>query len=237
MNKKNKLLIGIVIVGLIGLGAIIYSMFLSGPDLSQGSRSVLVLAIDEHEGQPGYGAVDMAFMVQLEEGSIVNYTPIYPGGMRHPTQSASAELQAQGAGAMMLLHDSLWHATTMSDITQGMKHAQEIVEHNTGMPSDAVVAVNTEAIDAVISAANLPTDLSAADIIREDDQMYGGSMTRGEAVLSLVSALSKSATNEATRTTMIQAALDHYSKGNIIMDPSGAFMSLLATKGFESLTR
>ncbi|MCL2115391.1 MAG: DUF4012 domain-containing protein [Methanobrevibacter sp.] len=232
MDRKNKLLMGIIIVGLIGVGALIYGLFLSGPDLAQGNKSVLILAVDESESRPGMGAVDMAFMVELENGSIVNYTPIYPGGMRHPTQSAHPDAQAQGAGAMMLLHDSLWD----TDTVQGMKYAQEIVEYNTGMKSDAIVAVNTEAIDAVISAAKIPTSLNAADIVRENDQMYGGSMTRGQAVMSLVRALSRAATNEATRNTMIQTALDQYSNGNIIMEPSGSFMSLLATKGFDSIT-
>jgi len=236
MDQKNRLIMGIVIVGLIGIGALIFSAFLSGPDLSHGDRYVLILAIDENEGQSGMGAVDMAFMVHLKDGSIVNYTPVYPGGMRHPSQAAPADLQAQGAGAMLLLHDTLWHAKSTTEIIAGMNHAKEIVEHNTDMKPDAVVAVNTEAIDAVISAAGIPTSLSAADIVRENDQMYGGSMSRGQAVLALVSALSKAATNEASRNVMIQTALDQYSKGNIIMEPSGAFMSLLATKGFDSIS-
>jgi len=229
MNRKNRLLTGIVIVGLIGVGALIYGMFLGGPDLSQGERSILILAVDESESRPGMGAVDMAFIVTLKNGSIVNYTPFYPGGMTHPTQP---EPPGAGAGGMMLLHDSLWD----TDTVQGMKYAKEIVEHNKGVQIDAVVAVNTEAMDAVISAAQLPTTLTAADIIRENDQLHGGSMSRGEAVLALVKDLSKAATNEKTRNSMIQAALDQYSAGNIVMDPSGSFMSLLATKGFNALT-
>ena len=37
------------------------------------------------------------------------------------------------------------------------------------------------------------------------------------------------------KATMIQAALDEYSKGNIVMQPEGSFTKLLATKGIESL--
>jgi hypothetical protein len=34
---------------------------------------------------------------------------------------------------------------------------------------------------------------------------------------------------------MINAALDQYSKGNIVMDKEGDFAGLLASKGFESI--
>lgn len=230
------LLIGIVLVVLIGVGAIIYSMFLSGPDLSQGKKSVLVLAVDESEPRPGMGAVDMAFMVQLENGSIVNYTPIYPGKMRHPTQSEPAEAQAQGAGSMMLLHDSLWD----SDTVKGINYAKEIVEHNTDMHPDAVVAVNTKALDAVIKSAGdlkakgKSVNISAIDLIREEE--YGGGMSRGDAVLTLASALSSAANNPTKRNAMAQTAMDQYSQGNIVMVPTGSFMSLIASKGLGSIT-
>ena len=237
MNRKNKILVGIIIVGLIGLGAFMYDMFLAGPNLSQGDKTILVLAVDESEQRPGMGAVDMTFVIQLKNGHVVNYTPVYPGGMKHPTQPEPANAQAQGAGSRLLLHDSLWDADTV----KGMNYAKEIVEANTNFTPDVVVAVNTEAMDAIISSAGgvkikgVQTNISAADIIRENDQLHGGPMTRGEAVLSLVSALSKAAKNEATRGAMIQTALDQYSKGNIVMVPSGSFISLLFSKGFDSL--
>jgi len=231
MNRKNMLLVGIVIVGLIGVGAFIYGMFLSGPDLSQGEKKILVLAVDKGE-QPGLGGVDMAFMVDIKDGSIKKYTPVYPGGMKHPTQPAPGHLSGN-----MLLHDSLWDGSE-----QGMEYAKEIVEANTGMRADAVVAITDEGLDAVIGSIRPfkvngeVSNLDATSIVRENDNLYGNGMTRGDAVMVLVKALSKAATNPDKRNTMIQVALDQHSKGNIVMTPSSSFMSLLATKGFESLS-
>jgi len=227
MERQNKLTIAIMIVAAVGVLAVVWGAFLGGPDLAEGNRTILVLAADESEPRAGLGAVDMAFVVNMKDGSITKYIPVYPGGMTHPTQSEPAEAQAQGAGARLLLHDSLWYENN----EQGMQWAKEIVESNTNHTPDAVVAINTEAMDAIISAANLQTDLSAADIVRENDNMYGGSMTRGEAVLSLVKELSQSATNETNRNGMIQVALDQYSKGNIVMIPEGSFVGLMASKG------
>lgn len=237
MERQEKLIIAIVIVAAIGIGAAIWGTFLSGPDLSSGEKNILVLAVDESESRPGMGGVDMTFMINLENGSIKNYTPIYPGGMTHPTQAEPAEAQAQGAGSQMLLHDTLWD----TDTEQGMQYASEIVEYHTGIHPDAVVAVNTEAIDAIISSAGelringSTVNISAVDLVRENDELYGGSMSRGDAVLNLARAISKAATNENKRSAMVEAALDQYSKGNIVMVPEGSFMGLLATKGFESL--
>ena len=231
MERQKKLTIAIIVVVAIGILAVVWGTFLGGPNLAEGNRTILVLAVDESEPRPGMGAVDMTFVVKMKDGSITKYSPVYPGGMAHPSQSEPAEAQAQGAGARLLLHDSLWY----EDIPQGMQWAKEIVEANTNHTPDAVVAVNTEAMDAIINAANIETNLSAADIVRENDQLHGGSMTRGEAVLSLVRELSKAATNETTRNAMVQVAFDQYSKGNIIMIPEGSFVGLMAAKGVENL--
>ena len=115
MIRTKKLVIAILIVVLVGLLAIIGSAFLGGPDLSQEDKEILVLASDKEE-QPN-GAVDMAFMVHLKNGSFKNYTPVYPGGMTHPSQPAPGNI-----GGKMYLHDCLWDGTE-----QGMKYAQEIV--------------------------------------------------------------------------------------------------------------
>ena len=237
MERQQKLQIAILVVGAIGLLAIIWGAFLSGPDLHQGDRTILVLAADETEPRPGLGAVDMAFLIRMEDGSIKKYQPVYPGGMRHPSAPGPAEAQAQGAGHLLLLHDSLWDA----DNRKGMQLAKEIVEHNRNISIDAVVAVNTEAIDKIINAAGqlkvngTPVNISAIDLVRENDQMYGGEMTRGDAVLSLARALSTAATEPAKRESMVKVALDEFSKGSIVASPEGSFMSLVAAKGFESL--
>ena len=86
--------------------------------LASGDKNILVLASDKDE-QPG-GGVDMAYMVKLENGTIANYTPVYPGGMTHPTKQALGGLEGP-----MRLHDCLWDGPE-----QGMEYAKEIVEAN-----------------------------------------------------------------------------------------------------------
>ncbi|MBO5152503.1 MAG: DUF4012 domain-containing protein [Methanobrevibacter sp.] len=237
MRRRKKLIIAILLVILIGLLTIIAGALIGGPDLNNESKNILVLASDKGE-QPN-GAVDMAFMVHLENGSISNYTPIYPGGKAHPTQPAPG-----GLSGKMLMHDCLWNGAR-----QGMEYAKEIVESTTGMKSDAVVIVYTDGIDAVINSVaplevdGQPTNLSAEDIIRENDAYNGysgndnvqGNMSRGDSVMVLVKALAEAAQDPTKKNTMIQTALDQYSKGNILMTPEGSFTRLLATKGFESL--
>lgn len=234
MGKKNKLIIAIIIVAAIGILAIVWGAFIGmGPDLSQGDRKILVLAADETEQRAGIGAVDMAFIVHLKNGSIAKYSPVYPGGLTHPTES-----QPAGAGSgKLLLHDSLWY----EDNEKGMELAKEIVESNYNVTVDGVVAVNIEGLDAIIDATGpvkvngSEVNISAVDLVRENDELHGGSMTRGEAVMTLAKALSTAANNESTRNAMVQVALDQYSKGNILMIPQGSFAGLMASKGIGSI--
>ena len=236
MDRTRKLIIIILIVVLIGLVAIIGgALFLgSNSELTEGDKNILVCAIDESEQRPGMGACDMAFIVHLDNGTLKNYTAIYPGGMTHPTASEPAEAQSQGAGSRLLLHDAFWD----SDNSVGMKYAKEIVEYNTNKKIDSVVAVNTEALGAVLSAAG-PLEIngsqmqvSGIDFIREED--WGNGVSRGDAVLEIVKAAATAAKDPQGKTAMINAAIDQYSKGNIIMDEQGAFVGLLASKGIET---
>lgn len=238
MDRTRRLLIAILIVVLIGLIAIIAGALFIGHDseLTQGDKNILVCAIDESEDRPGMGACDMAFIVHLENGTLKNYSAIYPGGMTHPTASEPQEAQSQGAGSALLLHDAFWD----EDNAVGMKYAKEIVEYQTGTPIDSVVAINSEALDAILSAAGpleingQTTDASGIDIIREED--WGNGVSRGDAVMDIVKAVANAASNNPdVKSAMVNAALDQYSKGNIIMDEQGAFAGLLASKGFESI--
>ncbi|MEE1129096.1 MAG: DUF4012 domain-containing protein [Methanobrevibacter sp.] len=238
MNRTKKLIIAILVIVLIGLLAVIYGALFSGPDLTYETKNILVLASDKEE--QSNGGVDMAFMIRLENGSLKNYTPVYPGGMTHPTQPAPG-----GLGGKMFMHDCLWDG-----VDQGMEYAKEIVEANTGMKSDAVVVVYDKAVDSVIDSVRPlkvdgeVTNLSATEIIRENDAYQGypgnenvqGNMSRGDAVMVLVKALATAAKDPAKKNTMVQTALKEYSNGNIIMKPEGSFTRLLATKGFESIT-
>ena len=237
MDRTRRLIIGILVVILIGLIAIIAGALFMGheSELTHGNKNILVCAIDESESRPGMGACDMAFIVNLQDGTLKNYTPFYPGDMTHPTASEPKEAQNQGAGSALLLHDAFWDA----DNEIGMQYAKEIVEYRTNTKIDSVVAINSQALDAILAAAGpleingKITNASGIDIIREDD---GSGVSRGDAVMAVVKAVAKAASdNPNVKSAMIQAALDQYSKGNIIMDNKGDFAGLLASKGFESI--
>ena len=238
MKRSKKLIIAILLVINIGLLIVIAGALFGGPDLTQESKDILVLASDKYE-QP-HGGVDMAFMIHLENGSLANYTPVYPGGMTHPSKSAPGGLQGP-----MFLHDCLWDG-----LDGGMQNAAEIVEYNTGMHADAVVVVYDEGIDHIIDSVRplivdgVESNLSATDIIRSNDAYNGypgsenvqGNMSRADAVMVLAIALSNASKDPVKKSTMVEAALKEYSNGNIIMKPEGSFTRLLATKGFEKIS-
>lgn len=238
MNRSKKLIIAILLVILIGIWIMIAGSLFMTPDLTSESKDILVLASDKYE--QSNGGVDMAFMVHLENGSLKNYTPVYPGGMSHPTQPAPG-----GLGGRMMMHDCLWDGKEV-----GMRYAQEIVEANTGMHSDAVVLVYDEGLDNIIDSVRPiyingeVSNLSAVDMVRQNDAYNGypgnenvqGTMSRGDAVMELAKALANITKNPDKKNTMIQAALKEYSNGNIVMEPQGSFTKLLATKGIEKLS-
>lgn len=181
------------------------------------------------------GACDMAFIIHLDNGTLKSYTPFYPDGMTHPNATEPEEYQKQGAGSQLLMHDAFYD----SDNAKGMKLAKEIVEARSNESIDNVVAINTVALDAILKAAG-PLDIngttttaSGVDIIREQDGSQG--VSRGDAVMSIVRAAAQKAGNSSVKSDMVNAAMDQYSKGNIIMDEDGAFVGLLASKGIETL--
>lgn len=237
MKRSKKLIIAILVVILLGLLLLIAGYFIGGPDLSQENKTILVLAADKYE-QPG-GGCDMAYLVRLENGHLENYTPVYPGGMYHPSQPAPG-----GLSGNMLLHDSMYNG-----VENGMQYAKEIVAYHTGIEADAVVLVYDEGVDNILDAIRplevdgVETNLSATDIIRENDNYAGykgnggvtGTMSRADAVMVLVKAISKAAKDPTKKNAMLHAALDEYTKGNIVMQPQGSFTRLLATKGLESI--
>ena len=232
MNRKQKLIIAILGVILIWLLIVIGTFFIGGPDLAAENKTILVIAADKYE-QPG-GGCDMAFIVHLENGNLKNYSAFYPGGMTHPTASEPEEYQKQGAGSALLMHDAFYSA----DNAEGMRLAKEIVEYRTNESIDNVVAINSKALDAILSAAGeievngTKTTASGIDIIREED--WGNGVSRADAVLSIVKAAAQKAKDPSVKSAMVNAAVDQYSKGNIIMDEQGAFVGLLASKGIEN---
>ena len=160
--------------------------------------------------------------------------------MTHPSQPAPGNLKGN-----MRFHDTMWNG-----VEDGMQYAKEIVEARNGTHIDAVVLIYDEGIDSIIDSVRplevdgQVTELSATDIIRANDNYAGykgrgsiqtGSMSRADAVMVLVKALSKAAKDPNKKETMVKTALDEYNKGNIVMTPKGSFARLLATKGFESI--
>ena len=157
----------------------------------------------------------------------------------HPSQPAPGNLRGN-----MRFHDCLWNG-----VEQGMEYAKEIVEARNGTHIDAVVVIYDEGLDNIIDSVRPlevdgeVTNLSATDIIRENDNYNGykgnggvtGTMNRADAVMVLVKALSTAAKDPDKKETMVKAAMNEYNKGNIVMTPKGSFARLLATKGFESI--
>ena len=237
MNRTRKLILTILIIVVIGLIALIAGAIFLGQNshLTSGERNILVCAIDESENRDGMGACDMAFIVTLDNGTLKTYTPVYPGGLSHPTASEPTEYQKQGAGPRLLLHDSFYDANN----SKGMKFAKEIVEFNTNVTIDNVLAINCEGLDAILHAAGpldihgVQTNASGIDIIREETNNQG--VSRGDAVMDIVRALVAKAGDPDVKSAMINAAIDQYSKGNIIMDEQGDFLGLLASKGMEKI--
>ena len=237
MRRRKKLIIVILLVILIGLLSVIAgTLFLPHDnELASGTKNILVCAIDESEPRPGMGACDMAFLITLKDGELTNYTAIYPHGMTHPNATEPQEAQEQGAGEKLLLHDSFWE----NDTKKSMQLAKEIVEYNTNQSVDAVVAVNSEALDAILQSAGTidvngtQKNASGIDIIREEQ--YDDGVSRGAAVMDVVKAVGHASENPMTKAAMVNAALDQYSKGNIVMEPQGSFVGLLASKGINNI--
>jgi hypothetical protein len=201
--------------------------FNNGEDLQSGNKNILVCAVDESEKRPGMGAIDMAYIINLDNGKVVHYTPIYPSGLTHPNASEPKEAQAEGAGTKLLLHDALWD----TDTSQGIKYAKEIVEYNTNTPINAVVLINTKGINRLISAAS-PLEFngtilnsSAEDIVNEEHNQYGA--IKDDSILSTVTALGKASNNPIKKPKLLYSAFSEYSKGDIVVYPMGSFIKLL----------
>lgn len=239
-RKKGKLTIGILFMILVLLIAIAagQTIFSHEGSLTKGEKTILFCAVDEGEPRDGMGAVDMAYLVTLEDGSVKNFTPVYPHGMRHPTKDEPTEALNTGArnnAGKMLLHDALWY----NDTSEGLQNIKEIVEYNLSIKLDAIVLANVEAVDALVKSAGplqingTPVVVNVLDFVREDQNENNA--TRGDAVMTVVQGMVIAAHEPDTRNQMMKMALIQYNKGNIVVWPEGAFMQLLYTKGIHAL--
>lgn len=233
MRKLTGALIIIVVILAVVVGTLAF-LYLdeSGPLKSTLNAEILVLCADPSEQRPGIGGVDMAFVVNLEDGNVKNLTPIYPGGMSHPTASAPAGI---GINALML-HDTLW----TNDTTYGAKLAQETVEHNTGIKTDVVVIVTPEAIDAVlqsIGGVNVPgqglVQGNSLEFLREEQD--NGGMSRGSAIESLATAIKSAAQDKSKRSAIMNTIIAQYNAGNIIVVPNDFAYRFITAEGLNKI--
>ncbi len=221
MRRLTKVLIVIVVILAIIVGALSF-LYVDekGPLKSTLNAKVLVLCVDPSEGRPGPGSVDMAFVLELQDGNLKNMTPIYPGGMRHPTAEAPDFVKTQGL-YVLVLHDSLWYENTTYDA----QLAQEIVEYNTGIKTDVVVMVKPEAIDAIIASIGGVT-VDGQGYVQGDtleflrNEQTEGGMSRGNAIESVANGIKKAAQDKEKRQAIMTTTIAQYNAGNIIVEPN-----------------
>lgn len=235
MSRFRTILIILVAVLAAGAGVLTYLHFDENSPLNTAlNAKVLVLCADPSEGRPGPGAADMAFNINFTDGNISGIVPIYPGGMAHPNASAPEEVQEMGVTKLML-HDTLWYNNTTLDA----KLAQETVEYNTGIKTDVVVIVKTDAVDAVLESiggvyinGTLVTN-NSLDFMR-DEQKSGG-LRRGSAIETVAYAIKDSYKNESNRAKIRATIVDQYNKGNIIVVPDSFASKFLAADALNKM--
>ena len=238
MSKKIIFLIVVLIVlGIIATFGIYQYEQPASTNVMKGNHTILLLTADPSEPRPGIGAVDMAFAIGVRDGDIVNMTPIYPGSMRSATVMEPAE--ANAGGGHMLLHDSLWYA----DINTDVKNAQEIVQTNTGIKTDAVVIVKPTAVDAILNSVaplNIPGYPSGSnasiDYIRSISEGKNASMSRGAATETLMKPVLSAMKDPSKSPALFKTVLEQYAKGNIVVVPSSLMTQFAISKGLSAVT-
>jgi hypothetical protein len=236
MRRIIKILLIIILI-LIGVAAafVIYQYEQpASSNVMRGEHTILLLCVDPSEQRPGLGGVDMAFAVHVSDGNVKNLTSIYPGGMMHPT---AMEPSGAGTGRLML-HDTLWDA----DPAVGAKLAQETVEANTGIKTDAVVMVTPTAIDAFIAAVGpiyVPGqgNVTGNSIQFIRDEQNAGGMNRSSAVQSIMKPILNATKNPSKYAALSQVAVDQYMKGNIVVVPKDLFTQFAISKGINTIIK
>lgn len=236
MRSKRKIIIIILIlllIGLISAGVIMFSSYNQGKSNFQGQHNILLLCADPGEQREGVGGVDMVYLIELNDGKLGETTPIYPGGLYDPSLNPPADLRSYGVD-QWYLHDALW----TSDLEEGTKRAQQIVEYNFNYTSDIVVVVTPEAIDAVIKAVG-PVYANGQEVTIDSltflrtDQDNGA--TRGDAVEGLADGIINATKTNGKYWELFTTILDQYSKGNILCVPNDAFQKLVTYVGVKNI--
>lgn len=238
MRKIVKILIVVILILLASVAAFVIYQYEqpSSTNVMKGDHNVLLLTADPSEKRPGVGGVDMAFVIHVTDGNIKNLTPIYPGGMTHPTAQEPAAANA-GSGNLRF-HDVLWDA----NITQDTVLAQQIVKYNTNMTTDAVVIVTPDAVDAVLNSIgpiNIPgyngNGTNAAVSYIRNESEYNKNMSRGNATETLMKPVMTAAKDPSKSAALFSTIISQYSKGNIIVVPSDLMTQFAISKGLNLL--
>ncbi|HIH62105.1 MAG TPA: DUF4012 domain-containing protein [Methanobacteriales archaeon] len=231
MNRKIIIFIVIIILAGTILSFIVHKDF---QNVMKGKKKVLLLCVDPSEPRPGIGAVDMAFIITLDNGDITSIESIYPGQMAHPTATPPPSLKATGV-KKWYLHDALWE----NDTEKGAKLAQEIVEYNTGKKTDVVVIVTPEAVDAILARMG-PVYVEGQGHVSgnsiyflREEQKTG--YTRGDAVKSLINAIIDATKDRDKFMILVDEAIQQNAQGNIIVVPQTSVVEFLTYIGFEKL--
>jgi hypothetical protein len=235
MSKKLILVLFVILLAgsVIAYGAYQYEQPES-VNIMKGDHNVLILLTNDKEN-PGTEVVDMAFSIHLINGNIGNVTPIYPQGMRSTTLK---EPTSFGTGNL-LLKDTFWN----NDTTKDAVNAQLIIHENTGINTDAVVIVKYPAANAfllAISPVNIPgygevgSNNSEAFLKYMTFDVPTTTLKAGETAVVLPP-IYAAASNPNKRPALIQAAIQQYIEGNIIVIPQHIIPQIAISKGSEYL--
>ncbi len=236
---RKKIILSIIVLLLVGvsMGYVVYQHERpASENIMKGNHTILLLTADPTEKRPGIGAVDMAYAVSVVNGSVTKLTPIYPGGMTSKTVMEPAE--ANSGNGYMKLHDSLWYADTATDV----KNAQEIVETNTGIKTDAVVIVTPDAVDALLSSIG-PLNIDgfgtgtnkSIDFIRQMTEQKNSTMSRGNATELLMKPVLAAMKDPSKFSSLSEVAIEQYAKGNIVVYPNDLMTQFAISKGLKLL--
>jgi len=235
MSRKYIIIIVILAIVCLGSLGIAYQLTQSTTEvddsvnLVRGNHEILLMTVDPSEKRPGMGAVDMAFKINLVNGSVQGYEPIYPGGMSHPTASPP-----KGSGtSKLMLHDTLWGENT----EEGVKLAQETIKYNTGISTEATVIITPAAVDAMLAAVG-PVYVegkgyvsgNSIEFLREEQK---AGMNRAEAVESLIKPIYDSLNDKNKRNTLYTIAIEQYLKGNIVVLPKSLVTQFAIENGLN----
>lgn len=237
MVSKKKIAIAIILmilIAMVGFGIYLFTTYQQGKASFQGKHNILVLCADPTEPREGVGAVDMAFIIEINDGKLGEVTPVYPGGLYDPSMTPPPDLRSEGVDHWYL-HDSLW----TSNLEDGTKRAQQIVKYNTNLSSDIVVVVTPDAIDAMIKAVG-PVYSNGQEVtsdslsfLRSDQDDNGA--TRGDAIEGLADGIINATRSSGKKTDLITTVVSQSANGNIKVVPGDAFQKLVSYVGFSNL--